>query len=332
MWVNENFDSFIVVDIMLKISVLILAKNEERYIGRCLDSVFLLELEKQWAELEVIVVDNDSDDSTHLIASSKGAKVITSSSNRIGDLRNVAASSSDGDFLAFVDADCTVPKFWLIDALKHFSSDKKIGAVGGHMNLPHDAGWVEKAWSLPSRDGIDKNVNLSGASMIIKRASFDDIGGFNCNLKTGEDMDLSRRLIKAGHKTVSDPKCNVIHYGYPATSAGFLDRQIWQVYGQFNPRKLVKDKSIFLSVVFGLSLIIGFLFLLFSVGYSYVMFGLSISIVLAFTGLKISRSSITVGFFDSIKIAWICFLYFTGRFLGVIFSVFRREYQRNYKT
>ena len=52
----------------MKVSVVIPAYNEEKYIGRCLDS---LVAQKTKYEFEVIVVDNNSTDNTRTIARTK---------------------------------------------------------------------------------------------------------------------------------------------------------------------------------------------------------------------------------------------------------------------
>ena len=57
-----------------KISVLILAKNEEKFIGACIESV------KSFAD-EIIVIDDNSTDQTAQISENLGAKVVTHSLN-----------------------------------------------------------------------------------------------------------------------------------------------------------------------------------------------------------------------------------------------------------
>jgi glycosyltransferase involved in cell wall biosynthesis len=316
---------------MTKVSFLILAKNEEKFIGRCLDSIFSLDRDRDTTKLEVIVVNNDSSDWTRSIAIDMGAQVVDSSSKNIGDLRNVAAQNASGDFLAYIDADCTVPRSWLVSALNHFSLQSKAAAVGGYLNLPDDAGWLEKAWALPSEKQIKKNVNLVGASMMVKKSCFFDIGGFNGSLKTGEDGDISQRLLRAGYVTISDASCNVTHFGYPDSAVGFIDRQIWQVLGQFKFANILKDKSIFFSILFCLSLIFCFLSAFFSYRISLSFFLVALSVLFAFSLTKIYRSDLRFRLFTFFQISWVCALYFCGRFIGVIFYFFNRNYSRKYK-
>lgn len=85
----------------MKISVVIIAKNEEKKIPRCLESV-------RWAD-EVIVVDGFSEDKTPAIASSSGAKVIQHKfSGSFADERNIGMDNARNDWVLQLDADDVV--------------------------------------------------------------------------------------------------------------------------------------------------------------------------------------------------------------------------------
>lgn len=81
------------------VSVLILAKNEEKFIGDCIKSV------KTFAD-EIIVIDDDSSDSTAQISTSLGAKVISHSLNGDwGQQQTFAIQQASCDWIFFIDAD-----------------------------------------------------------------------------------------------------------------------------------------------------------------------------------------------------------------------------------
>ena len=85
----------------LKISVVIIAKNEEKKIGRCLESV-------RWAD-EVIVVDGFSTDRTVEIARSSGARVVAHKfTGSFADERNVGMDESRNEWVLTLDADDVV--------------------------------------------------------------------------------------------------------------------------------------------------------------------------------------------------------------------------------
>lgn len=84
---------------MAKVSVLILAKNEERFIGACIKSV------KGFAD-EIIVIDDLSTDATAQIASELGARVIQHALNGDwGGQQTFAIQQATCDWVFFIDAD-----------------------------------------------------------------------------------------------------------------------------------------------------------------------------------------------------------------------------------
>lgn len=84
---------------MAKVSVLILAKNEEKFIGACIDSV------KNFAD-EILVIDDGSTDHTADISRSKGAKVIAHAlDGNWGAQQTFAIEQASCDWIFFIDAD-----------------------------------------------------------------------------------------------------------------------------------------------------------------------------------------------------------------------------------
>ncbi len=80
------------------ISVVILTKNEEKNIEKCLENL-------SWCD-ETIVIDDDSEDKTVEIARKKGAKVyIHSLQNNFASQRNFGLEKAKGDWVLFIDAD-----------------------------------------------------------------------------------------------------------------------------------------------------------------------------------------------------------------------------------
>ena len=86
----------------MKISVYIIAYNEEDKIRDCINSVL-------WAD-EIILADSYSTDTTSKIAEELGAKVINIKFNGFGDLRNKAILHCKCDWIFSLDSDerCTI--------------------------------------------------------------------------------------------------------------------------------------------------------------------------------------------------------------------------------
>ena len=113
------------------ISVVIPAFDEEDYLGPTLASLngaAALLREKKGVSTEIIVVDNDSSDSTGAVAREFGARVVSETVHNIAKVRNTGAAAAVGDVLVFVDADTTVPAelLWRV-----FDAASGPGCLGG---------------------------------------------------------------------------------------------------------------------------------------------------------------------------------------------------------
>ena len=96
---------------MKKISVVIPAHNEEKYIEKC-----LLSLENQSIprkDYEIIVVNDSSTDKTKSVAKKYADRVIDVHARIVGKARDVGFKKASGWIIASTDADTIVPRNWL---------------------------------------------------------------------------------------------------------------------------------------------------------------------------------------------------------------------------
>src|SRR5215211_1284265 len=93
----------------MKLSIIIPAYNEEKLLPETLACV-RASIENCSSVAELIVVDNESADSTATIAHDARATVITESTHNIGRVRNTGAAVAGGEVLIFIDADTRVPE------------------------------------------------------------------------------------------------------------------------------------------------------------------------------------------------------------------------------
>ena len=216
------------------VSVIIPAFNEEKMLGRCLASLAQLDWPRK--ALQVIVADNGSTDRTCQVAQSMGAVVVEDSEATVAGLRNLGARHANGEILAFVDADCTVARDWLRAASRYFKDDETV-AWGGPPEVPAAATWVQRAWYLlrkKSRD-VESVGWLESMNFFVKKEDFIRVGGFNPDLVTCEDVDLSYRLSALG-RIVADRSIRMIHLGEAATLGQFARKELWR--GKDNLRGL----------------------------------------------------------------------------------------------
>ena len=183
------------------ISIIIPALNEEKYIETTLKA---LKNQDFKGKFEIIVADGRSKDNTVKIAKKYADKVTVVKKRGIGTARNAGAKVARGKLLLFLDAD-SIP---LYNALTEVSKKfKKKGIVG--------AGFPVVALSPYFKDFIIYwtynifmkttikygNPQIPGICCAYRKETFDKVDGFNEDIETLEDYDLSSRIGKHG-KTI----------------------------------------------------------------------------------------------------------------------------------
>jgi glycosyltransferase involved in cell wall biosynthesis len=213
----------------ISISVIIPALNEEKMIGRCLESLVNLNFTRE--RFEVIVVDNGSRDNTLAIAESfKGRldlKVLQQAGVRISALRNLGARAALGDIVVFLDADCLPSSDWLNRILELAPRDG-IGIIGAHYLLPENSSWIGKTWHRYQEAPKSGEVShVPAGDLIMRRADFIRIGGFDESIQTNEDYELCERARKAGMQVRAFPSIGVVHLGTAQSLRVFFRKQAW---------------------------------------------------------------------------------------------------------
>ena len=127
----------------MKLSIIIPAFNEERLIGRCLESIdTALSANSQFDfSTEVIVVDNNSTDRTAELAVQAGARVCFEAVNQIARARNAGAAAAGGEWLMFVDADSLVNPCLLTDIFAMINGGRAVGC-GSTMQMAGLPAWA----------------------------------------------------------------------------------------------------------------------------------------------------------------------------------------------
>jgi glycosyltransferase involved in cell wall biosynthesis len=211
------------------ISIVIPALNEEKMIGRCLESLTRLAFASD--RFEVLVVDNGSSDKTLIIAESfknrMNVKILQQTDVRISGLRNLGAREAMGDIVAFLDADCLAPPDWL-DRIVALSSGDGTGIFGAHYLLPEDSSWVGRTWHRYQEAPKSGEVShVPAGDLIMRREDFLKLGGFDETIQTNEDYELCDRARKAGMHVQAFPQIGVIHLGTAQSLPVFFRKQAW---------------------------------------------------------------------------------------------------------
>jgi len=201
-----------------KISVILPIRNEEDKIDRCLNAVYGQTI----LPYEVIVVDGHSSDNTEKKAKEYPIRFFYEDYRTRSGACQIGIINSEGDYIAFTDADCIPQKYWLENLLKGFNDD--VVGVGGGIRNVGDGLWeksinlamstfIGSANSVQGRFFKSRRFvkSISGCNSMYRRKDLLDVGGFNVLSPGAEDAELNRKLLAKG-KLLFNPDALVIHH------------------------------------------------------------------------------------------------------------------------
>jgi len=180
------------------VSVIIPVWNGERFLAEAVESV----LNQTYPPHEVIVVDDGSTDGSAEVAKSFGALVRYYFQTRSGaaTARNQGVELAGGNFFAFLDADDIWAKDKLAWQMKSFEDNPALDMVFGNVRQFYsDASGVvfnEEAEIIPG---------YVPGTMLIKKASFLQVGRFSAQWRVGEFIDWYLRAEEIGLKSFLVP-------------------------------------------------------------------------------------------------------------------------------
>jgi glycosyltransferase involved in cell wall biosynthesis len=214
------------------VSFIIPVLNGEKYIERCLLSIRNLAFPSD--AYEIIIIDNGSTDRTHQIIAMLGFKFLIIKGLNVSALRNQAAKHANGSYFAFVDSDVELSPSWIEKALASFG-DKTVIASGCFPQVPPNATWVQATWDIhQSKHQLMTTRRavswLPSMNLVVRRADFLAIGGFNEGLETAEDVDLCYRLGARG-TILCNPTMEAIHWGEAHDLRTFWRKEVWRGLG-----------------------------------------------------------------------------------------------------
>jgi glycosyltransferase involved in cell wall biosynthesis len=201
----------------LRISVVVCAYNEERYLAACLHSI----LAQTRPPDEVVVVNNASTDATAAIAERiPGVRVIDEPRRGLVRAREAGRRFTSGDLLVYLDADSRIPLTWLARVEAMLQRRPDMVAVSGTFRYYDWHIWgrtllrvydmtVARFTHLVVQYLLRIGALLYGGGFCVRRDALDAIGGFDTSIEFhGEDTNLGRRLAAVGTVALSN-RCAV---------------------------------------------------------------------------------------------------------------------------
>ncbi|CEP44625.1 glycosyltransferase family 2 protein [Paraclostridium sordellii] len=185
------------------LSIVMMVKNEERYLDKTLESLRPLMKE---IDSELIILDTGSDDSTVEIAKKHTDKVFFANwNNDFAKMRNISISHASGEWILILDADEQLTNY---DKLKEFFNlnlCKKYNSAT--ITLKNIFSEDEESFSVDPLLRLFKNYNgfrYEGAiheQPIFKRPTYNDIARFNHYGYLFEDEEV-RQLKESRNKAI----------------------------------------------------------------------------------------------------------------------------------
>jgi GT2 family glycosyltransferase len=210
-------------------SVIVVCWNAGKVLGRCLDQL----LAQDYADYEIIVVDDGSRDNTLEIAhtaSSRGALRIVRSHRNWGcpHARNLGIARAEGEIVAFIDADGFAAPNWLTEVVAAFSGDETIGAVASTVFFDGNPVVINGAGGTVNRQGWAADLTMSesyewaeiasealypmGCGMALRRSVIERVGPFDDRmLNYYDDVDYGVRVWRAGYRVAVAPDAWIDH-------------------------------------------------------------------------------------------------------------------------
>ncbi|KQL36119.1 glycosyltransferase [Psychrobacillus sp. FJAT-21963] len=182
----------------VKFSIIIPAHNEEKYLGKCLESIAMA-AQPYKNQVEVIVVLNRCTDKTEEIAKSYNCVTLENYDKNLSKIRNAGASLAKGEILITIDADTRMTEHLLSVVEKHLASNQYIGG-GVNGNFERMSIGIVVSTMLLIVPLLFKYGFISVGIFWCYKKDFQAIKGFNENMLMAEDADFAKRLKQWGKK------------------------------------------------------------------------------------------------------------------------------------
>jgi N-acetylglucosaminyl-diphospho-decaprenol L-rhamnosyltransferase len=226
-----------------QVGAVVVSYNTGEVLGRCLDSL------AQNGIVDLVVVDNGTDDSTSLVQGLEPLVRLVRPSRNLGygAGANLGARNSDRELLFICNPDLVVEPGAVARLVEALAARPDAGVAGPKLLEPGGAVypsgrsfpglgdalghgfvglfWRNNPWTRRYRLlGDDQHRArdadwVSGAGFLVRRDAFDSVGGFDeAYFMYVEDVDLCWRLGRAGWKVLYEPSARVVHEQGRSTS------------------------------------------------------------------------------------------------------------------
>ncbi len=234
---------------MYRISAIVCTYNREFFLKKALDSLARQSLSAD--EYEIVLVNNNSTDSTELICKDFqkahpdiSFTYVIEEQQGLSFARNRGIAESKSDLVTFIDDDAWLERDFLKNTVEFMEANPEAASVGGVILLDYEdkePSWMNKYMAslfgyFKYSDELVQFTSLDyprGSNMTFRTSVFKEIGDFNTelgrvgkNLAGGEEKDIYQRIYKKGLKVWYLPEA-IVYHAVPLsrTSEEFIRRQ-----------------------------------------------------------------------------------------------------------
>ncbi len=209
------------------VSIIIPTFNRRQFLCECIDSV----LKQQYNSLEIIVVDDCSQDDTveYLAHNYKGVSVIKLSFHcGPAHSRNKGLAASKGEYVLFLDSDVVLPNDQIISTMvEQLKKSPFLGQIGGeipiYLGTENYARGVNLSFWGDSQFIICKKSDpvfscdyLATCNCMSRKKAIQLVGGFDPYFNFGsEDLDFGYRLMEKGFLNYVNFQTSIHHRHVP---------------------------------------------------------------------------------------------------------------------
>jgi len=286
---------------MIEVSIIIPCRNEEKFIGKCLDSIINQDYPKE--NLEVLVVDSASEDKTKEIIEEFKIKNLKLKIRLLDNPQkftpfglNLGIKEAKGAIIMRMDSHAEYPPDYISKCVSHLEESNADNVGGVIKTQPANNSLLARAivlvlshffgaasvFRLGSKKPREVDTVFGGC---YKREVFDKIGYFDERLIRSQDIEFNKRLKKSGGKILLFPEIAATYYPQ-ATIRGFTRHNFqdgfWVIYPlkfgvrYFSLRHLI---PLFFTTTVLISLILGLFFFWFK-AFFVLLFGSYLLIIL----------------------------------------------------
>lgn len=198
---------------MALVSVIMPVYNGQQFLEASIGSL----RSQSHAELEIVVVDDGSTDSSRqlvqdLAAGEPRITLVDQPHGGIAASRNAALAVARGELVTFLDQDDLCPPGTIARQCTHLAHGASVTAVFGLTLATGSAEELADPLAAP-RHRLERTMMLSAA--LFRRSVFDRVGNFDPSYRLADDFDFLLRIMEADLPVTLEDELATVHRRHP---------------------------------------------------------------------------------------------------------------------